>query len=116
MQLNKNNFIQFANTHYKNPNGTSLTDFESDLCRFKYINKLFKRYIESGIIKERIVLNHIIILYNVFGNNASFMLFYKIKEDYAQMLLTFMIYLNRLPENQDVGPLDQNIIDILRKI
>jgi hypothetical protein len=84
--------------------------------RFEYLNKLFKRYYELGDLQERLILNHLIILYNVFGERATRMLFFKIEEIYGDSLLTFLIYLNHLPEQSDLGPLDQTVINSLRKI
>jgi hypothetical protein len=101
---------------YENPQCFSVKEFESDLQRFEYINKLFKRYKEYNDLKERLILNHIIVLYNVFGDNATFMLLHKINQEYIQALLVFLIYLNRLLPSSETGPLDQNIIDNLRNL
>lgn len=109
--------------HYDNPQCHSLTEFEEDLKRFFYIKKLFSRYRVDGIVRERLVLNHIIVLYNLFGEAATNMLFFKInKQDWAT-LITFLVYLNRMPEYikehnitlSDI-PLDENVVKALRKI
>ena len=121
MILTTENFIQFAMNCYDNPQCVNVKEFESDIKRFKFLNKLFTRYNENDILRERLILNHIIILYNVFGINATTMLFYKINSLYWSQLTTFLIYLNYMPEkvngvNQFDIPLDQNIVDALRKL
>lgn len=121
MILTPENFIQFAMNCYDNPQCVSVKEFESDVKRFKFLNTLLTRYNEDGILRERLILNHIIILYNVFGINATSMLFYKIDTYYWGQLTTFLIYLNYMPESvngikKSVIPLDKNIIDVLRKL
>ena len=121
MFLTTENFIQFAMNCYDNPQCVNIKEFESDVKRFKFLDKLFIRYNEDKILRERLILNHIIILYNVFGINATSMLFHKINKSYWGQLTTFLIYLNYMPERVngvsriDI-PLDQNIIDALRKL
>lgn len=116
MILDSDNFLRFAKNSYLCPSIFYQKEFDSDILRFEYLNKLFKRYYESGDLQERLILNHIIILYNVFGDRATRMLFFKIDEEYGDALLTFLIYLNRIPEQSDLGPLDQTVINALRKI
>lgn len=115
MKLTGDNFTQFSLDCYFNPQCFSIKEFESDLLRFQHINKLFLRYVESGDLNVRLILNHIIILYNIFGNNTTEMLFYKIHEEYKEGLITFLIYLDRLPQPYD-GTLDQTIINTLRNL
>ena len=115
MKLSTENFLQFAMNSYENPQCFSIKEFESDLCRFDYINKLFKRYVEQDTLRERLILNHIIVLYNVFGDNATKMLLFKIDDSYGDMLLPFLLYLNRIPE-QDLGHLDPIVITALRNL
>lgn len=121
MKLTTENFIQFAMNCYDNPQCVNIKEFESDIKRFKFLDKMFIKYNEDKVLRERLILNHIIILYNVFGINATPMLFHKINPSYWGQLMTFLIYLNYMPEKiQGVDhiniPLDQNIIDALRKI
>jgi hypothetical protein len=71
--------------------------------------------VEQDTLREQLILNHIIVLYNVFGDNATKMLLFKIDESYGDMLLPFLLYLNRIPE-QDLGRLDPTIISVLRKL
>ncbi len=97
--------------------------FQTEFKRLKYIKKLLCKYERSGTIKERLLLNHIIILYNNFNDFASYMLFFHIERKHWKTLITFLIYLNRINEKlpfgnlyvSDIG-LDNNIVDILRKL
>lgn len=121
MNLTVENFIQFAMNCYDNPQCVSVKEFESDLKRFKHLNTLFTRYNDDNELRVRLILNHIIILYNVFGINATNMLFFKVNPSYWGQLTTFLIYLNYMPEkvngiNATDIPLDQIIIDALRKL
>lgn len=117
MILTTENFIQFAMKNYENSQCFSLKEFESDLNRFDYLNKLFYRYsINSNDLRERLILNHIIVLYNVFGDFTYHMLLFKINNEYRNVLITFLIYLNRISDTEVIGDLDQNVIDVLRKI
>ena len=121
MILTPENFIQFAMSCYDNPQCVSVKEFSSDIKRFKFLNTLFVKYKEGSVLKERLILNHIIIIYNVFGINATPMLFFKVDNAFASQLTTFLIYLNYMPEkingvHQSDIPLDQNIVNILRKL
>jgi hypothetical protein len=96
--LNENNFLVYAMHHYDNPQCHSLEEFEEDLKRFLYLKKLLSRYKKDGELRERLILNHIIVLYNVFGDATTNMLFYKIDSSYWSVLITFLVYLERMPE------------------
>lgn len=96
--LNENNFLVYAMHHYDNPQCHSLEEFEEDLKRFLYLKKLLSRYKKDGELRERLILNHIIVLYNVFGGATTNMLFYKIDSSYWSVLITFLVYLERMPE------------------
>jgi hypothetical protein len=98
MQLNELTFLQYAMKYYDNPHCHDISEFEEDIKRFQYIRKLFNRYTKDGDLRERLILNHIIIIYNTFGNNATNMLFFKLK-DYHEYLKPFIEFLNFLPEN-----------------
>jgi len=109
--------------HYKNTQCHTLEEFEEDLRRFLYLKKLFTRYKTTGDLKERLMLNHIIVLYNLFEEVATPMLFYKIDKEHWNILITFLIFLNRMPESvPEYGiqtsdyALDEKVIEILRKI
>ncbi len=90
-ELNEDNHLLFAIKHYENPHASTMEDFEEDLKRFKYIKRLLKKYHEGGDLKERLILNHIIVLANVFGVEASgTLLLFKIEQEYWSELKTFM--------------------------
>lgn len=117
-KLTGKNFLLFAAKSYDNPQCMTEDEFQEDLQRFKYIKRLFNRYETTGELNERLILNHLIVLYNVFGiKEANHMMFYKIEEKNWPLLKTFLVYLNYLPEDQYVEiPLDQKVIEVLRKI
>jgi hypothetical protein len=122
-KLNESNFLLYAMHHYDNPQCHSLAEFEEDMKKFLYLKKLLSRYKNNGELRERLILNHIIVLYNIFGDATTKMLFYKIEESNWDALVTFLVYLNRMPETlpeygivlSDVS-LDEKIIATLRKI
>jgi len=122
-KLSEDNFLVYAMHHYDNPQCHNIEEFDKDLRIFLYLKKLITRYKQSDELRERLILNHIIVLYNVFGNAATNMLFYKIDEKYWDVLVTFLVYLERMPESvpqygirtSDIS-LDENIINALRKI
>jgi hypothetical protein len=122
-KLNENNFLLFAMNHYDNPQCHSLEEFDEDLKKFLYLKKLITRYKKDNDLKERLILNHIIVLYNVFGHEATRMLFYKVDKDYWDVLVTFLLYLGHMPESlpeygvvlSDIK-LDEKVIAVLRKL
>jgi hypothetical protein len=97
-ELNEDNFLLFAIKHYENPQAVTKEDFEKDLNHFKYIKRLLKRYRNTGELKTHLLLNHFIILYNVFGEATTPMLFFKIEKELWPSMKSFIIFLNRLPE------------------
>ena len=124
--LNEENFIMYAMKCYTSPH-CIMSEFESDIKRTKYLKRLFRRYKITKSLKERLILNHIILLNNVFGTEATArILFYKIDERDYDILKTFLSYLNILPDsvlgingkNLDVSsiPIEPNIAEILRRI
>lgn len=122
-KLNENNFVLYAMHHYDNPQCHSVHEFEEDLKKFLYLKKLLSRYKNTGELKERLILNHIIVIYNIFGDAATRMLFYRVDKYCWDSLTTFLVYLNRMPENlpefgivsSDIK-LDETIISVLRNI
>ena len=124
--LNEKNFLLYAMQHYENPQCVEVEEFNDDLKKIKYIKRLFNQYAIEGVLKERLLLNHIIVFYNVFSVEAATrILFYKLEEDVWPMLKTFLFYLNFLPNKiesingrtiltTDI-PMDQGIVDSLRK-
>jgi hypothetical protein len=97
-ELNEDNFLLFAIKHYENPQAVTREDFDKDLNHFKYIKRLLKRYKKTNELKTHLVLNHFIILYNIFGEAATPMLFYKLEPELWSVIKTFIIFLGRLPE------------------
>lgn len=117
MILNDDNFLLFAMKNYDNQQCHTIEEFDEDLKKFLYLRKLLNRYKRDGDLKERLILNHIIVLYNLFGDSATEMLFFKIEKEYWSILATFLVYLNRLPEEKlaDIT-LDTFVVNVLRKI
>jgi hypothetical protein len=124
--LNDENFMIYAMKCYSAPN-CIMSEFEGDIKRTKYLKRLFRRYKVSKSLKERLILNHIILLNNVFGlEPTARILFYRIDERDYDILKTFLIYLGIMPDNiKGVNgkniqsaeiPVDLNIAEILRKI
>ena len=126
--MDEDNFLLFAAKHYDNPQCFDTNEFYDDLKRFKYLKRLFGKYHESGELRERLILNHLIVLYNVFGVHTTRMLFVKISPEHYRYLKPFLVLLGYMPDvvngvgskclsirNSDVT-MDQQIIDVLRKI
>lgn len=125
--LTNENILLYAIKHYDNPACRGVHEFNEDLDRIKYIKRLFKRYQTKGVLKERLILNHIIILYNVFGVEAATrILFFRLESDLWIVLKTFLIFLNFMPDRvfgidgidilSDEISLDPKLIDVLRAI
>ena len=125
-ELNEENFMMYAMKCYAAPN-CIMSEFEGDIKRTKYLKRLFRRYKVTKTLKERLIINHIILLNNVFGPEVTArILFYRIDERDFDILKTFLLYLNILPEvvrgirgktiHTAEIPVDMNIAEILRKI
>ena len=124
--LNEDNFVMYAMKAYNSPH-CIMSEFEGDIKRTKYLKRLFRRYKVTKSLKERLILNHIILLNNVFGpEHTARILFYKIDERDYDILKTFLSYLNIMP-NEVLGingkniyssdvPLSNDIIEVLRRI
>ena len=97
-ELNEDNFLLFAIKYHQNPQAVTKKDFEKDLNHFKYIKRLLKRYRNTGELKTHLLVNHFIILYNIFGEAATPMLFFKIDTDLWPAMKSFIIFLNKFPE------------------
>ena len=97
-ELNEDNFLLFAIKHYENPQAVTKEDFDRDLNHFKYIKRLLKRYKNSGQLKTHLLLNHFIILYNIFGEATTPMLFFKIERELWSAMKSFIVFLGRFPE------------------
>ena len=125
--LNEKNFLLFAMQNYDNPQCTEIEEFNDDLKKIKYIKRLLNQYVSEGVVKERLILNHIIVFYNVFPPAAATrILFFKIEEKFWPMLKPFLFYLQLMPENKiesingkdilvnDIS-MDQGVVNSLRK-
>ena len=97
-ELKEDNFLLFAIKNYENPQAGTKEDFDKDLNHFKYIKRLLKRYKNTGQLKTHLLLNHFIILYNIFGEACTPMLFHKIEKDLWPSMKTFIMFLGKLPE------------------
>lgn len=124
--LTDNNFILFAAKHYNSPHYCT-SEFNSDLKRITYIKRLLKKYKKSGELAERLILNHLILLFNVFGPTIAVnqMIFFKLEIEYYSALKTFLVYLNRMSEEIEINnnkiissdiQIDMVIANILRNL
>ena len=117
-KLTLDNIMMFAMKHYDNPSCVDQKEFLDDMKRFKYLKRLFRKYGTSKMLKIRLILNHIIVLANVFGVDASStLLFFKIDKKHWSILKTFLVYLNYMPENdmKDIAT-DLKVLKELRDI
>ena len=117
-ELTNRNFELYASQHYNNPECCDVDEFKEDLTRFKYLKRLLRRYEQSGDLQERLILNHIIVIFNVFGiKAANRMIWFKVEPEHYSTLKTFLVFLHYMPEDYKVEiPLDKNVIERLRKI
>ncbi len=101
----------YAVKHYDNPQCEGEKEFHDDMKRFKYIKRLFKKYTLSGQLKERLLLNHIIILRNLFGTEACVtLLLFKTQKEYLSILKSFLIFLNMITEDELTGIESDNYV------
>lgn len=123
--LTENNYVQYAMQHYDNPQCRDVDEFQKDLEETpKYIKRLLNRYHNGGELRERLIINHLIMFYNVFGVEASTqLLFFKIEEDLHTYLKTFLVYLNFYNRKQRIHnvdperiPLDPKVVRRLREM
>jgi len=124
MKLTGSTFLLYAMKHYDNPHCTDVSEFEEDMKRFQYLRKLFGRYRQDSDLKERLILNHLIVIYNVFGPEATHMLFMKLHE-FHEYLRPFVEYLNFMPDvieydvvllNKENIVSDEHIVKVLQGI
>ena len=110
--------MMYAIKHYENPHCEGEKEFHDDMKRFKYIKRLLKKYKVSGVLKERLLLNHIIILRNLFGNEACVtLLLFKTQSEHLDVLKSFLLFLNMI-SSDELKTIDQDnhVFDVLRKI
>ena len=122
-KINEHTFLNRAFKAYDNPHCISIKEFSDDISRFSYIKKILTQYDQTGNINERLFLNHITVCFNLFGNDATVFLLYRVTPEHWKYLFPFLIMLNRLPDfipefNLEVSEikLDQKIIEKLRKL
>ena len=126
-ELTEDNFIMYAVKNYDNPGCRGMEEFHDDLKRFKYIKRLLRKYNVGKDLRERLILNHIIILGNLFGVEATTkMLFFKIEKKFWSQIKTFLVFLNYMPMKIIVScgieiidndiPLDETILETLKDI
>jgi len=96
--LNESNYLLFAIKFYNNPQAVTRDDFESDLKRIRYVKRLLKRYRNTGELKIHLILNHLIILFNVFDDATVPLLFYNLERELWPAIKSFLVFLNRIPE------------------
>lgn len=100
-KITNENVLLFAIKHYDNPQCSGESEFQDDMKRFKYLKRLFRKYHDHGELKERLILNHIIVLCNVFGADAgSTLLFFKIEPVYWPQLKAFLVFLSMIPDTE----------------
>lgn len=124
--LTESNFQLFAMKYYANPHCTDMLEFHDDLKRIRYIKRLFKKYKETGEMKERLIINHLMVLYNTFESRAMTRMLVLKLDEYLDCLKPFLILLNywttdlgrvkgKTVVDSEIG-LDQNLVQILRQI
>ena len=117
-KITSENVMMFAIKHYDNPQCESEKEFHDDMKRFKYIKRLLRKNKETGVLKERLLLNHIIILNNLFGPEACVtLLLFKIQKEYWETLKSFLLFLNIL-RHDEISDVEENteVLEILRKL
>ena len=127
LDLTEDNFTLYAIKHYDNPACKGIAEFNDDLKRFRYLKRLFNKYIAGKDLKERLILNHLVVIYNLFGAEAATkMLFFKVEREFWPQLKTFLVFLNFMPigpisaqgivvEGYEI-PLDEKVSEALGKI
>ena len=119
-ELTEDNYVLFAIKYYDNPSAVTKEDFLDDLIRFKYIKRLINKYLKNGEVKLHLLLNHIIIVYNVFNEAATPLLFFKMDKEYWSIIKSIMIFLERYPEVETETlkkiPINEQIIKELQSL
>lgn len=114
--LTEENLYLYAAKHYYNPKYIDMEEFQEDLKRFKYVKRLLNRYLESGKLSERLILNHLIVIFNVFGIEASLnILELKLLEKHWPLVNPFLVFLKAIPYDADLL-MDIDIYETLMKV
>ncbi len=125
--LNEKNYVHYAMKYYMNNQCTSVEEFNEDLNKVKYVKRLFNRFLETGELRTNLIMNHLIVIYNVFETEAATrMLFFKVEKRFYSILKPFLLFMERLPnvvkgiDGKDVVvndiPLNEMTVKELRKI
>jgi len=116
--LIEEDLVKFAIKHYYNPKGIDFDEFYEDLKRIKYIKRLINRYLQTGKLSERLILNHLIVIFNVFGNYGGYkILCVRVEEKHWPVLKPFLLFLRAVRERQLMGiEVDPYVVEVLRKI
>ena len=97
-ELNDDNYLLFAIKFYDNPHAVTREDFEDDLKKIKYVKRLLRRYIKDDVLKTHLILNHLTVIFNVFGDAAVPLLFFNLERDLWASIKAFLVFMNKLPE------------------
>lgn len=118
IELTEDNLFLYAAKHYYNPQFSDIEEFHEDLKRFKYIKRLINRYLENDELAERLILNHLIVVFNSFGIECALnILELKLDEKHWPVIKPFLIYLKYIRYDQYTGiTMDQKVVEVLRKI
>ena len=116
-ELTEKNLLLYAARHYHKPLGASSEEFEEDLKKFKYIKRLVNRYLETNELAERLIMNHLIVVFNVFGIEAGVkILGLKLEGRHWPVIKPFLVYLKYLQSDEFTNiTMDENVVSILRK-
>ena len=115
-ELTEDNFTLYAMKHYDNPTCKGIEEFKEDLKRFRYLKRLLKKFRPGSGLNQRLIINHIIVIYNLFGVEASTkMLFFKTEEKQWPLLKTFLVFLDRMPPDNMAIDIDQELLHYLRR-
>ena len=125
--LNEKNYVHFGMKYYVNIQCTSVDEFNEDLNKIKYVKRLFNRFLETGELRINLIMNHLIVIYNVFETEAATrMLFFRVEKKFHSILKPFLLFMEKLPEevkgingktiNTKEIPLNDTTIKELRKI
>jgi len=119
-ELNDDNYLLFAIKFYENPHAVTREDFEDDLKKIKYVKRLLRRYQNTNVLKTHLILNHLTVLFNVFGDAAVPLLFFNLEKDLWSAIKSFLVFLGKLPEYPRTGvediPMDQYCLQQLENL
>lgn len=119
-ELNDDNYLLFAIKFYENPHAVTREDFEDDLKKIKYVKRLLRRYLNTDVLKTHLILNHLTVLFNVFGDAAVPLLFFNLEKDLWSSIKSFLVFLGKLPEyprtDMEEIPLDHYCLEQLENI